>query len=215
MKGEKFCPRHGPYDASLPQCPYCALEGRHEAPSGAARSRPPEPTPLDADEISPSRGWMDGAPAFPVEEGRLAATFAEEGDLLRMDEEDQPPAGDAFTEDDAVERTVILGNAPQPPDEETLLGIFWVKSGPHRGEIHRLRHGAMIGRRQGQVRLADPTVSDPHAKVTLEDGHFVLWDFGSANGTYVNGRRIREATPLKEGDEIRFGNTVVVLKVLE
>jgi pSer/pThr/pTyr-binding forkhead associated (FHA) protein len=64
------------------------------------------------------------------------------------------------------------------------------------------------------VRLPDPTISDPHAKITVEEHHFVLWDFGSANGTFVNGRRIREATPIKENDEIRFGNTLVVLKTL-
>ncbi len=215
MKEEKFCPVHGPYDASLPRCPYCAMENRGEADGVAASRRPPAPAPLDADEISPSRGWADGAPAFPLDEGRLDAAFAGEAAAPQAAAEDEAGLDDVFLDGDAVEHTVILDGGLPRTDEDAPLGIFWVKNGAHRGKIHRLQHGAMVGRKQGQVQLADPAVSDPHAKVTLEDGCFVLWDFGSSNGTYVNGRRIREATPLKEGDEIRFGNTVVVLKILE
>ncbi|MBV8147922.1 MAG: FHA domain-containing protein, partial [Candidatus Eremiobacteraeota bacterium] len=31
-------------------------------------------------------------------------------------------------------------------------------------------------------------------------------DLGSTNGTYVNGERV-EARPLRDGDELTFGNT--------
>jgi len=58
-------------------------------------------------------------------------------------------------------------------------------------------------------------VSNPHAKITLEDETYVLWDFGSKNGTTVNDERIRAATELKENDVIKIGDTVMVLKVLE
>lgn len=50
----------------------------------------------------------------------------------------------------------------------------------------------------------DPTVSSCHAEVRYEDGKFFLYDLGSLNGTYLNGRSVRR-TCLKPGDEIGLG----------
>lgn len=37
-----------------------------------------------------------------------------------------------------------------------------------------------------------------------EDGHFTITDYGSRNGTWVNGERIFEETVLKGGDRVRL-----------
>ena len=65
--------------------------------------------------------------------------------------------------------------------------------------------------------MDDPKVSNPHARFRLndEDDGFVLWDFGSKNGTYVNDEKIAAATALKENDVVKIGDTEMVLKVLE
>ena len=63
--------------------------------------------------------------------------------------------------------------------------------------------------------LDDPKVSSMHAKFTLEWDDFVLWDLGSSNGTFLNGKKIREATVLEENDLVKIGDTVFVLKLLE
>ena len=63
--------------------------------------------------------------------------------------------------------------------------------------------------------LDDPKVSSMHAKFNMEDDDFVVWDFGSSNGTYVNGKKIREATVLEENDLVKIGDTVFVVKLLE
>ncbi len=199
MPQEKFCPRHGPYDAALPRCPYCEMES-------GKRDFPPEPVPLDADEISPHRSWAGGGAPHALQERHPDTTNVD----IFADDDDVLPAAPA----DEAERTVIIGKQAPQEEAETLLGIFWVKEGEHRGKIFPVAQGSIIGRKHGQIRFPDPTISDPHAKITIEEGQFVLWDFGSSNGTFVNGKRIREATPLKENDEIRFGNTVVVLKTL-
>ena len=65
------------------------------------------------------------------------------------------------------------------------------------------------------VVLDDEKVSAFHAKFTVRDNQFLLWDLGSANGTFVNDMAIVAATLLKENDEIRMGNTIFVLKMLE
>jgi adenylate cyclase len=55
------------------------------------------------------------------------------------------------------------------------------------------------------VRLTDREVSKEHAAIERISGTFVLRDLSSSNGTFVNGRRVRELR-LKEGDEIALGN---------
>ena len=72
----------------------------------------------------------------------------------------------------------------------------------------------LIGRRSDkrdihpEVPLTDPGVSHRHAKLLREpDGHFVLLDVGSANGTQLNGQEVLAGvrTPVKVGDEITLG----------
>jgi hypothetical protein len=55
-----------------------------------------------------------------------------------------------------------------------------------------------------QFVFADNSVSRRHAELRLEDGLWHLRDLGSLNGTWVNGRRVREAE-VRPGDEIRLG----------
>jgi pSer/pThr/pTyr-binding forkhead associated (FHA) protein len=62
-----------------------------------------------------------------------------------------------------------------------------------------------IGRRpENSLQLAVGAVSQRHARITREDGEFVLSDLGSSNGTLVNGQRIG-AVILHGGEEIRIG----------
>ena len=64
-----------------------------------------------------------------------------------------------------------------------------------------------LGRDPGNdIILRDPKVSRHHAEVVFERGFFVLHDLASANGTYVNGKRVRVA-PLTHGARLRMGNT--------
>jgi pSer/pThr/pTyr-binding forkhead associated (FHA) protein len=64
-----------------------------------------------------------------------------------------------------------------------------------------------VGRDPGNdIILRDPKVSRHHAEIVFERGFFVLHDLASANGTYVNGKRIRVA-PLTHGARVRLGNS--------
>ncbi|HEY8091653.1 MAG TPA: adenylate/guanylate cyclase domain-containing protein [Polyangiaceae bacterium] len=57
------------------------------------------------------------------------------------------------------------------------------------------------------IQLLDKIVSKEHCILEHRDGHFILRDLGSLNGTYVNGERVRGETSLKHGDEIALGST--------
>lgn len=64
-----------------------------------------------------------------------------------------------------------------------------------------------LGRDPGNdIVLRDPKVSRHHGEIVFERGFFVLHDLASANGTYVNGKRVRVA-PLTHGARVRVGNT--------
>jgi pSer/pThr/pTyr-binding forkhead associated (FHA) protein len=71
-----------------------------------------------------------------------------------------------------------------------------------------LREGAnAVGREGPDVLIPDATVSRKHAQITVSGNAVKLTDFGSTNGTTVNGSRIapNEEVELKANDEIGFG----------
>ncbi len=82
-----------------------------------------------------------------------------------------------------------------------------VFAGPGRAEWV-LGARSVLGRApHAAIRLPDREVSKEHAVVERADGRFHVRDLGSANGTFVNGRRVRGALPLAHGDEVRVGTT--------
>ena len=68
-----------------------------------------------------------------------------------------------------------------------------------------------IGRASGNdITLPYSWVSRKHTMVQNEgNGHFSIFDLGSSNGTFINGRRISGPTPLKTGDCITIGKTML------
>ncbi|WP_459549199.1 BTAD domain-containing putative transcriptional regulator [Nocardia sp. X0981] len=76
--------------------------------------------------------------------------------------------------------------------------------------------GVSIGRAAGNdLRLTDPKISRRHARVDSDGELTHITDLGSANGVYVNERRIGSATPLEPGDTIRLGSTVVKVRLAD
>jgi predicted component of type VI protein secretion system len=66
----------------------------------------------------------------------------------------------------------------------------------------------VIGRGSAaDVRIPHRSVSEHHASVQARDGHFVLTDLGSTNGTRLDGQRLTPGAPrrLRDGDRITIG----------
>ncbi|HLK35686.1 MAG TPA: ATPase, T2SS/T4P/T4SS family [Polyangiaceae bacterium] len=81
------------------------------------------------------------------------------------------------------------------------------REGFDRGEIN-------VGRVQGNdLMLPKGNVSKHHARLLYRDGRFIVTDLKSTNGTYVNGRKISQATIVREGDKIYIGDFVLRLEV--
>lgn len=68
-----------------------------------------------------------------------------------------------------------------------------------------------VGRAPGcQIPLsADTFVSQHHARVFRTDGQLFVEDLGSTNGTYLNGERVTAAMPMRRGDSLQIGQTVM------
>jgi hypothetical protein len=67
-------------------------------------------------------------------------------------------------------------------------------------------HPILIGRdnEQCEIALVDERISRTHAEITYANGRFFVRDLGSVNGTFVNGDRTSQQTPLVEGDVVEF-----------
>lgn len=71
----------------------------------------------------------------------------------------------------------------------------------------RLTNGVTtVGRQEGcQLRISSSQVSRRHCQIFEQQGALLVKDLGSANGTFVNGRRISDAQVLQPGDELSIG----------
>jgi hypothetical protein len=197
MSDELFCPEHGPYPAAYGGCPVCS--GRP--------SSPPSLSNMEA-ETDPGFGNYGGNAyggdaygADTVVEGMDRGNF---GNNL----EDDTVVGTSAHE--SLDETYV----PTRRRSATEV-IFWVQEGDRRGKWYPVQSGTIIGRKGTGLVLDDDQASGTHAKITVDKGQYYIWDFGSSNGTYVNGKRIREATLLEENDKVKIGKTVFVVKILD
>jgi DNA-binding NtrC family response regulator len=91
----------------------------------------------------------------------------------------------------------------------TLPGVeLVVVEGPDAGARVRVDGGVcMVGTARGAgLRLVDRAVSRMHCEVTVRPGSIALTDGGSTNGTFVDGRRVRDID-LAPGTVVRVGGS--------
>lgn len=108
-----------------------------------------------------------------------------------------------------AERTQILDRekllAGRPPPPAAYLEM--------QGEERRLALGAgtlSLGRApENDIVLDDRRVSRRHAEIRFRLGRHTLYDLGSTNGTFVNGKRVSEVA-LSEGDRVTLGAATLV-----
>ena len=83
-----------------------------------------------------------------------------------------------------------------------------------KGQAFPLADEITIGRATGCA-VALPTdtfVSQVHARVFRRGGEYWVEDLGSTNGTLVNGRPLTGPAPLRKGDRLQVGRTVLELR---
>ncbi|PQO39185.1 hypothetical protein C5Y96_04825 [Blastopirellula marina] len=85
--------------------------------------------------------------------------------------------------------------------------MLQVIRGPSAGKEFKLPvDNFVIGRGDGcHLKPKSDMVSRKHCALAVRDSKLFLEDYGSKNGTYVNGERVEGTIELKMGDELRVG----------
>src|SRR5262245_9785501 len=73
----------------------------------------------------------------------------------------------------------------------------------------------LLGRElDNDIVLDDERTSRHHAELRWDNGHVQLLDYGSMNGTLINGQAARGPVPLKSGDMLRLGSQTYRIEFL-
>src|SRR5687768_7124296 len=131
-------------------------------------------------------------------------------DVIRIgDDEFRFEADPASLEPDIrrEEDASIAANIALDDSHAGLASIEVVSNGPLKGTRFRLvRPTAQIGRsRYNDVLLPDESVSARHASLVRRENRWIIFDVGSANGTYVDGHRVGDQRPLPDHCELQLG----------
>ena len=91
--------------------------------------------------------------------------------------------------------------------------VLEVLEGDRQGEVFALGDGRLsIGRKPtNTLAFKDEKLSSEHCEIRFEEGHYVLVDAGSTNGTWIDGRRITEVV-LAPFDVFVAGRTRLIFK---
>jgi predicted component of type VI protein secretion system len=87
-----------------------------------------------------------------------------------------------------------------------------MRQGPTPNQVFELSKNEMVVGREisNDIVINDAEVSRRHARLVLDAGRYVLEDFGSTNGTFVNGQRLMGPHALSIGEVIKFGENVTL-----
>ncbi|PMQ02115.1 MAG: forkhead-associated protein [Dictyoglomus sp. NZ13-RE01] len=103
--------------------------------------------------------------------------------------------------------------------ESAVAPIYWayliIKHGLERGKDFKIQKEiTKIGRdEENDIVLFHPTVSRFHAQIIREGENYFIEDLDSANGTFVNGIKVKKEL-LNDNDILQFGDIVCVFKKL-
>src|SRR3954465_1380809 len=88
-----------------------------------------------------------------------------------------------------------------------------VTDGKERGKVLPIDRPLLVGRsapdEEGRLE-GDREISRHHGRIARDaEGRLTVEDFGSSNGTFVNGEPVEGVRTLNPGDEVRMGATVM------
>jgi serine/threonine-protein kinase len=93
-------------------------------------------------------------------------------------------------------------------ENSELSAFLVVTAGDEAGKRFGLRPISRLGRDlRFDIRPHDPEISRQHAVITFDGAGFSIRDLNSANGTWVNDKRIELERELRNGDVVRIGTT--------
>jgi pSer/pThr/pTyr-binding forkhead associated (FHA) protein len=86
--------------------------------------------------------------------------------------------------------------------------------GPNLGDYYPLgRRTVVIGRDEAcPIQVLDTGVSRKHVQIRFDEGanRHIATDMRSANGMFIDDRRVETEAALRDGDEIRIGSSTLI-----
>jgi len=109
--------------------------------------------------------------------------------------------------------------APAPPartKQKATTGkaarLRIVEPSSARGRTYDVVDELTIGRGAGcQIPLDDSFASTVHARLFRRNGDLLVEDLGSTNGTFLNRKKVDSPVPIRKGDRLQVGKTVLEL----
>jgi len=184
----KTCANGHNYDANLEQCPYCPRAEVTATITKAITS---------------------------------AKTIIDKNDDVKTDVGEKQSAGKAQTRTVIDKKTVIVGTETSIKEETLLEGnrlVGWLVSfdlDPAGKDFKIFEGRTKIGRNSANNIIIDkPEISDDHVLLLSRDNKIIIQDQLSANGTYLNGKKVDERTELKDDDVIKLGSISFKIKII-
>src|SRR5512141_1675009 len=96
-----------------------------------------------------------------------------------------------------------------------MVNLTLTEKGGPTNELSFDKDEVTVGRVRGNdIVLPKGNVSKHHCRLVIQGDEVVLEDLRSTNGTYVNGRKIAEPTPVSTTDKIFVGDFIIRLNLL-
>src|SRR5262245_46967300 len=113
-------------------------------------------------------------------------------------------------------RLAIITSQGSCEPAPNLMARLIVKTGSLKEQVLELRMGVnRFGRgTSNDFCIEHPTVSTVHCEMTVTNGHLLLHDCNSTNGTFVHGEPVCEAR-LAEGESFRIGDIEFYIESLD
>ncbi len=91
--------------------------------------------------------------------------------------------------------------------------LVFVRSESQAGIHFTVADSVVLGKSpDADVPIDDPYASEFHLRISRRRGKLSASDLGSANGTYLNGRKMRHPVELARGDALQVGRTVLEVR---
>lgn len=146
----------------------------------------------------PTNSSLQGPPGSPMTQ--VLQSFQPEAQIPAM----KLPG----SEDVASEKTVMNDEDSNPL--HSLAKLLVLEGIQRNKDFPILQKEVSFGReRDNTISFPDLSVSRYHFKIHLREKSHHLEDLGSGNGTTLNGKKVKGTVPLKHGDRIQVGKTVL------